>query len=751
MIKRIIKIKNCPSFVDFKPASDLPAFAKYNLIYGWNGTGKTSFSRILRSCESGINHFEHPERQSEFELELDGGRHVNQNGLTSFKNIRVFNKDFVEESVFGTGGPKPIFFLGTESKVDKERIDTLERELEKFNRRLVSKETALEKLQTKKSNRLSEKARFIKHALTTATQDHYRNYNRSDIEKSIRSYALELQSPKKLKLPDGRLSDLNKSIQQTSKATISPLTLPNLDLSEIEKQVTEALSKTVTSRVIEKLQSDQEVNKWVEQGLQIHKDKSLEVCAFCEQSIPAHRLDELDKHFSDEYQKMIQTVRSLKDRSESRRIKVDFPESSNFYDEFVTEYLDEKQEALRSIDSFHQKIDSIISALEQKEQNPFSTPFLEEDASSISVEPFQRISEFIKRHNQRTNDFGKQINQEKKELELHYIAGFIESYNELCSNIIDLEKQCSEFQTTIDGKETEIKELRDRLVSHYIPAQQINDDLEAFLGRSDIKLIATEAKEGYRIARNGETLENLNLSEGEKTALAIVYFLAKINEEGFDSKNSVIVIDDPVSSLDSNAIFQAFSFIKESIKEAGQIFILTHHFDFFRQVKNWFSHIKKPDKAEYFMTVCNMKTSSRNSSMVKLDNLLLNYESEYHFLFSVLYKLTKEQNGNLEKIYPIPNMARKFLESFLAFRVPLGLGVTNIYRRLKRIENFDEKKKERIRRFVETHSHPRYESGVQDFDMTLLGETSEILNDLMELVEKEDPKHYAFLVESITG
>lgn len=703
------------------------------------------------TIESGVNHFEHPERQSEFEIELDGGRHVNQNGLTSFKNIRVFNKDFVDESVFGTGGPKPIFFLGTESKEDKKRIDTLERELEKFNRRLISKETALEKLQTKKSNRLSEKARDIKHGLTTAKQDHYRNYNRSDIEKSIRSYASELQSPKKLKLSDGRLSDLNKSIQQTSKATISPLTLPNLDLSEIEKQVTEALSKTVTSLVIEKLQKDQEVNKWVEQGLQIHKDKSLEVCAFCEQSIPAHRLDELDKHFSDEYQKMIQTVRSLKDRSESRRIKVDFPESSNFYDEFVSEYLEEKQKALRSIDSFHQKIDSIVSALEQKEQNPFSTPFLEEDASSISVEPFQRISEFIKRHNQRTNDFGKQINQEKKELELHYIAGFIESYNDLCSNIDDLEKECSEIRTAIDGKETEIKELRDRLVSYHISAQKINDDLEAFLGRSDIKLIATEAKEGYRIARNGETLENLNLSEGEKTALAIVYFLAKINEEGFDSKNSVVVIDDPVSSLDSNAIFQAFSFIKESIKEAGQIFILTHHFDFFRQVKNWFSHIKKPDKAEYFMTVCRQESSQRNSSIVEIDKLLLDYESEYHFLFNVLYKIANEHKHDLEEIYPIPNIARKFLESFLAFRVPLGLRVTNIHERLKRIENFDEKKKGRIRRFVETHSHPRYESGVQDFDMTLLGETADIVNDLMELVEKEDPKHYAFLVESVSG
>jgi wobble nucleotide-excising tRNase len=45
MIVKVKKIKDCPSFVDFKPEADLPEFKKYNLIYGWNGSGKTCFSR----------------------------------------------------------------------------------------------------------------------------------------------------------------------------------------------------------------------------------------------------------------------------------------------------------------------------------------------------------------------------------------------------------------------------------------------------------------------------------------------------------------------------------------------------------------------------------------------------------------------------------------------------------------------------------------------------------------------------------
>ncbi|MGB2782584.1 MAG: AAA family ATPase, partial [Atribacterota bacterium] len=306
------------------------------------------------------------------------------------------------------------------------------------------------------------------------------------------------------------------------------------------------------------------------------------------------------------------------------------------------------------------------------------------------------------------------------------------------------------LEKSIKTKEDEVKNLKENLISHYIPAQHINEDLEQFLGRNDIKLKATETKEGYKITRNGELAEDL--SEGEKTALAIVYFLTKINEEGFDLKNSVIVIDDPVSSLDSNSIFQAFSFIKESIKKAGQIFILTHHFDFFRQVKNWFSYYK--NEGEYFMVVCKAEQPCRKSSIIKLDKLLKDYESEYHFLFSILYKYAKNNEHQLEDIYPLPNIARKFLESFLAFRVPVlskkrDSKEPQIYHRLECIKNYDEKKKDRIRRFVETHSHPRYESGVQDFDMTILGETPDILKDLVDLVKTEDEKHYKYLVESI--
>lgn len=748
MITRVAKIKDCPSFVDFSSA-DLPEFKRYNLIYGWNGSGKTSFSRVLRSFELRENYYINSERVPEFEFTLKNGNSIDQNDLTAFPNIRVFNKDFIEDSVFGTSGPKPIFFLGKENKEDKETITKIEGELQVLIGDRDSKKALFEKSKTSKNKLLSEKARDIKNSLTTTRLDKYRNYERPNLEETINNKSEELKTFDSYKLDKDRLVALQKAIQQTTKSTINPLPLPNFDISDILTEAKELLQKTVTSQIIEALKSDDALGKWVEHGLIIHKERELAICAFCNQTIPKNRLLDLENHFNQDYQNLIESVRHLKEKCSTRKVATNFPDASNFYEDLASEYLNKKKEAGGLIDAFSKRLDSVISVLERKEQNPFSQLNLEEFAP-IDEKPTQEINQIIAHHNMISENFDKQLNENKHALEMHHIVEFIDTYNELLGEIKTLESDHSSLVKTITVREQEIRGRKGKLISHHIPAQHINGDLEQFLGRSDIQLTATDEQEGYQITRNGEVAKDL--SEGEKTALAIVYFLTKINEEGFDLKNGVIVIDDPVSSLDSSAIFQAFGFIKESIKGAGQILILTHHFDFFRQVKNWFSHCNKNDR-EYFMVICREENStSRKSAIIKIDKLLIDYESEYHFLFSVLYKFTKEKEKHLEEMYPLPNIARKFLESFLAFRVPTLVDKRTepaLFHRLDKID-FDSKKKVRIRRFIETHSHPRYESGVQDFDMTILGETPGILNDLLELVAHEDKKHYDLLVESIT-
>lgn len=743
-IKKIVKIKNCPSFVDCKPSSDLPDFKRFNLIYGWNGSGKTSFSRVLRNFELQENFHNNPVKPSEYEFLLNNGNSITDSDLSTLSNIRVFNKDFIEESVFGTQGPKPIFFLGKESKEDKEKITKLTEEIQQLTIQRDAKKLLLDKAKNNKDKMLSDKARDIKNALTTSRMDKYRNYERPSLEAALGNNSEKLKDPSSCKLDKKILVGTQKVIQQTPKPELRTISIPHSDMNEIWAEAEKLVKQTVTSQLIESLKEDVLVSKWVEHGLTIHKQKSLETCAFCNQQIPQDRINKLENHFNDEYQDLLEKLKDLRQKLTNKKINVEIQDASNLYDDLSKEFLVKKEIVEKEIADFNKDIDSVIAVIEKKEQNPFSSFNLNENFQ-FKLDSIQQINELIESHNKKSANFESQIDENKQSLEIHFLAEFIESYKEAVEDIAKLESEYSILVDSIAKNGTEVEELKNNLISHHIPADQINKDLEHFLGRRDIQLRASDEQEGYQIFRNGEVA--LNLSEGEKTALAIVYFLTKINEESFDIDKGIIVVDDPVSSLDSSSIFQAFGFIKESIKGAGQIFILTHHFDFFRQVKNWFTHCNRSDR-EYFMITCKKEGEIRNSTIVPIDRLLIDFESEYHFLFSILHRFTNNQERELEKLYPLPNIARKFLESFLAFRVPIGSKEPNIYKRLNHIE-FDSKKKERIRRFVETHSHPRYESGIQDFDMTILGETTEILSDLLELVEAEDKKHFDFLVKSV--
>ena len=75
--------------------------------------------------------------------------------------------------------------------------------------------------------------------------------------------------------------------------------------------------------------------------------------------------------------------------------------------------------------------------------------------------------------------------------------------------------------------------------------------------------------------------------------------------------NMIIVVDDPISSLDSNSLYQAFSFLKNAVKESEQVFILTHNFDFMKLLINWTTKM-------YFISI--IGTPFLNLNLIYLKN-----------------------------------------------------------------------------------------------------------------------------------
>jgi wobble nucleotide-excising tRNase len=82
-----------------------------------------------------------------------------------------------------------------------------------------------------------------------------------------------------------------------------------------------------------------------------------------------------------------------------------------------------------------------------------------------------------------------------------------------------------------------------------VGAEKFNEALSRFLGRTELTLRFKTEAAGYEIIRNNSGTHDGNLSEGEKTAIAFIYFVVKLTENNNKLKETIVVVDDPISSL----------------------------------------------------------------------------------------------------------------------------------------------------------------------------------------------------------
>jgi wobble nucleotide-excising tRNase len=212
----------------------------------------------------------------------------------------------------------------------------------------------------------------------------------------------------------------------------------------------------------------------------------------------------------------------------------------------------------------------------------------------------------------------------------------------------------------------------------------------------------------------------------------------------FNLATGVVVIDDPVSSLDANSLFCSFAYLAKRTRDAGQLIILTHNFLFLKQVKNWFKHLEEREKQNvcHLMVETYQDADGRAARITELDKLLIDHQSEYHYLFRKVVEGSRMELGlPLERYYGLPNMARRLLEVFLGFRFPSQKG---FHKRIESLKS-DPVAVARMRRFVHTYSHE--EGDGEDVDTTMLAEGPVILRSILDAINLEDPGHYAEMIK----
>lgn len=752
MIKKINKISRLGLlFSAYAWDNTLPVFKKINLIYGWNGTGKTTLSRLFDAIG------EASETDVEYEIEDENGAKYKQG--ESFKKIRVFNSDYVRKNVQVLEGRTSAIsiLLGAENKELVAQIEGDKKLLygdpgnpsNKGKRWSYDEKT---KERTKLSNARDSLFTSVAKAIGAAIGGNaLRDYRKPQAERDFASLT------EKAELEDQDLQEASAVLKQETLPPLTKVPVPSVTigrdsppvhlataLSGISDQAENLLKKTVDAAIIERLSENPDLATWVERGVALHQKYESRVCEYCLQVIPVNRLEQLSRHFSEADRALKEETDVLTRVLEEARKAIEsvtIPDKARFYAELQADVdllaADMETAKRKLLERIASAVDTISR---KKSQTTESVPFGERlDATGI-VTALDAINALIANHNSKTANFEKIRKEATGKLKAHYLSTIFDQVRESDATL-------DRLGTEIDNLEREVAEIAGRVSentakvsSEHKACELINDKLCTFLGHKELQFVPIEkgpdGATGYQIMRGSK--QAVHLSEGEKTAIAFVYFVVHLTDSEFDAPDGVVVIDDPISSLDSGSLYQAFSFLKNAVKDAGQVFILTHSFDFLRLLLNWMRH--SVGSAEYYMIKNNFSDGQRNAYICKLDKELTQHESEYHYLFKLLKQLRDAQDDSLAMAYPIPNIARKVWDTFLMFSVPTGESPYKKMEALKK-DGYDPQKLDAIYKFTNDQSHI---TGA-GFDPALVPEAKKVVKELFEMMDAILPRHFKII------
>lgn len=777
-ITRLQKAKGYRIFRDFTwPAAGLPDFARFNVIYGWNGAGKTSLSNIFR-------HIQRKEALTEGQTEvvIDQTRVPGSNFNTAtLPAVRTFNRDTVHRNVFEVPNQQlpPVFFLGEDSVEKQKSIEELKKQhdalvhsVSNWDRKKADASSALEAF-------CAEEAKGIKNLLTVPGGGPFNNYNAANFKAAVQGLSANTPLPTPLTEEEHQQHLSTKDGRALDKLVEPSASFP--DVIGLTKHTQAMLERSIISTIIGDLIENPSVAAWVNAGLGLHiGSQATGKCRFCDQPLPEHRLKRLEAHFNDEFKRfqaeldfLINEISAAKDYPKTLHL----PPKEALYGHLRSEYEKAIGTLSQQTATVQMALDILVRALQAKRDEPFKrldlAPFITGAAPSDEpagiVENFFRLlfagvafwgatagktafdqaKALIERHNQHTASFDAEVQKARKALARDEVLRVYPEWQKKTNAVSTAHDKSRAAREQAEKIKAEIAELELQVKQHRRPAEELNEEIAAYLGRDELRFEVEQ--NGYRITRGGHPATHL--SDGERTAIAFLYFLKSLQGTDFDLKNGVVVIDDPVSSLDANSLFSAFGFMKRQTATAGQLFVLTHNFTFFRQVRNWYYNLPGQQKkdiskhpARFYMLATEFVDGVRTAKLDVLDPFLYQYESEYHYLFKRVYEEAhKPKNHGLEAYYAIPNIARRLLEAFLAFRIPEKQG--ELYQKLEAVP-FDVAKKTRVLRFLHTYSHfdQIAEAG---HDPSVLSETPAILLEVLALIQHCDHAHFMSMTELV--
>lgn len=568
----------------------LTGLSQINFIFGANGTGKTTISRVIAD-ESRIPSCS-----------------VVWRGDTKMETL-VYNRDFVDRNFGQSSELKGIFTLGEKDKSTLDKItaakgelDGLVGKIQQYTRTLQGddgnggKKGELAVLQTGFEEQCW--ALKVKHDLKLLGAFQGVRGKKKDFKDRMLTESKGNVATLK---PLGELETKAESLFGESPEPAAVIPVPNydrllaLESSPILRKKVIGKSDVDIAAMIQKLGN----SDWVKQG-QAFYEVNERVCPFCQQPTPDSLTKSLNEYFDEVYQRDTKTIDQLLTdyRTESERLQQSIQtivtDASKFLD---VEKLKTEKNLLDTT------IRNNLQWIEKKRK---------ESSQSVELESLTNVLDVVKgilaaankaigEHNTMVSNLANerreltaQVWKYLLEVEIKtQLASYKSSKDALDKAIAALNKQITDTGTEKRKKEAEIRRLEKNTTSIQPTIDAINGLLNSFGFRSFF--LAKAPKERfYRIVRPDGSDAKDTLSEGEANFITFLYFYhllkGSVSETGMTT-NRVVVFDDPVSSLDSDVLFIVSSLIKGIFEEvragAGnvkQVFVLTHNVYFHKEV-----------------------------------------------------------------------------------------------------------------------------------------------------------------------
>lgn len=740
-------------FVD--ETDDFPLFQNtINILYGRNGSGKSSISRAIR--EFSKNRGEDSEERKytvSFNADIDKS------------SIHVFNEDFVKEKVLvDSDGVGTIVMLGKQVEVDAEieKLKISQSKLQGDYSKLLELREHLNNARNNASplscrktlkNGLNEWASIDSHIKNTKT-----NSKISD-DVLARLFGLEHTIAKGetlLKLQQIFKNDF-ELYQSTNNAvklfwpkesfglTMSSQEILNLLNIHIEKPTLTERDKIIISI------ADGKYSKYINEVDTILADSELHVCPLCQRELSDSEKSDLQSRVRKFFNK---SAEEYKDRLYSIMNSINdvvpsLPSINN--DTFVNQI----GAVFETVQVLNSHLANIRTQIGVKIANIYADTYFDFDVAEFDKaisdynKACENLSVAIENYNnaiderEALKDKLIEINNKiafltnKGLFEAYFKALAMQRDNE--SKISNVEKQIENYRSAILSLEQEKKQVR-------IALNFINQALH-FIFYDKNRLVLVEGEGCYRLKSKGYEVKPKDVSLGERNIIGLCYFFASLfegkNEDTQYTDEILAVIDDPISSFDFENRIGVISFLKWQLAKMhkgnshSKALVLTHDI----QVALDLLKTNEPiiNIQQKLMCLFDHKLQFKNRKDI----------SEYKQLLHDIYEFAK-LDVVPDNSFTIGNKMRKVLEAYFSFNYANGYtneGCLDIV--LKDSDKKEYFKNTVLRLLLNGESHSEERVKAMNYNSEFVSETEKqrVAKDVLCLLYTIDSNHLKFVLK----